>query len=75
MKMTLNSKTTPFNLDYTLQCGQVFRWQKHDHWWQGVVMDNAIRIRQEDTILEFEGANPDFIEKYFRLTDPLPLIT
>lgn len=74
MKITLDPTVTPFNLDYTLQCGQVFRWQKHDDWWYGTVTDNAIKIRQEGNMLEFEGTAADFVEKYFRLNDPLPLI-
>jgi N-glycosylase/DNA lyase len=75
MKITLDPTVTPFNLDYTLQCGQVFRWQKHDEWWYGVVTEKMTKIRQMDNILEFEGANDDFVKKYFRLNDPLPLIT
>lgn len=75
MKITLDPRKIPFNLDYTLQCGQVFRWQKHDTWWRSVVAGKAIKIRQMDNLLEFNGANADFIEKYFRLDDPLPLIT
>jgi N-glycosylase/DNA lyase len=75
MKIALNPVTTPFNLDYTLQCGQVFRWQKHNDWWYGTVRDRMIRIRQTNNVLEFEGYDAEFIEKYFRLSDPLPLIT
>jgi N-glycosylase/DNA lyase len=74
MKITLNPTTTPFSLDYTLQCGQVFRWKKQDNWWYGIVTDKALKIKQNHNALEFEGANRDFIEKYFRLDDPLPLI-
>jgi N-glycosylase/DNA lyase len=75
MKMTLNPVTTPFNLDYTLQCGQVFRWQKHRDWWYGTIKDRMVRIKQTDNVLEFEGSDAGFIERYFRLNDPLPLIT
>jgi len=75
MKITLDQETTPFNLDYTLQCGQVFRWQKHSEWWYGTVADKVTKIRQTDNILEFEGSDLDFVENYFRLNDPLPLIT
>jgi N-glycosylase/DNA lyase len=73
MKTTL-SQTKPFNLDYTLQCGQVFRWEKCGDWWYGVVAGKGIKIRQTRTMIEYEGAKTDFIEKYFRLDDPLPII-
>lgn len=75
MKITLDPDKTPFNLDYTLQCGQVFRWQKPDELWHGVVAEKAIKIRQKGDVLEFNGANADFIREYFRLNDPLPFIT
>jgi N-glycosylase/DNA lyase len=74
MKTTLNQTTKPFNLDYTLQCGQVFRWEKRGDWWYGVVAGKAIKIRQTRDVMEYEGAKTDFIEKYFRLHDPLPVI-
>jgi N-glycosylase/DNA lyase len=74
MKMILDSAVTPFNLDYTLQCGQVFRWQKHHQWWQGIVADRVIRMRQMENAVEFEGADAEFVKEYFRLNDPLPLI-
>jgi len=74
MKITLNVTVRPFNLDYTLQCGQVFRWEKHGSWWYGVVAGKAIKIRQIRDVLEYEGARTDFIGKYFRLDDSLPVI-
>jgi N-glycosylase/DNA lyase len=74
MRITLDPKISPFSLDDTLRCGQVFRWEEHDGWWYGTVTDNAIKIRQERNILEFEGTDADSVVKYFRLNDPLPLI-
>jgi N-glycosylase/DNA lyase len=74
MKTTLNLTVRPFNLDCTLQCGQVFRWEKRGSWWYGVVAGKAIKIRQALDVLEYEGAKMDFIEKYFRLDDSLPAI-
>ena len=75
MKITLDPITTPFHLDNTLQCGQVFRWQKRHDWWYGTIRGRMMRIRQTGNVLEFEGSDTDFIERYFRLSDPLPLIT
>ena len=61
----------PFNLDVTLCCGQVFRWEKKDEWWYGVTGDKAFKIRQTNAELEFANADEKFIENYFRLDDDL----
>lgn len=73
MKIKLSSKR-PFNLDFTLCCGQTFRWDKHGDWWYGVVGQEAFKIRQECGALEFEGVNERFVWNYFRLQDDLPRI-
>ena len=36
----------PFDLDFSVCCGQVFRWKKMDGWWYGVVGENVVKIRQ-----------------------------
>ncbi|MGD0159788.1 MAG: DNA glycosylase [Candidatus Bathyarchaeia archaeon] len=66
--------STPFNLDFTLCCGQTFRWQKQDDWWLGIVGDEVCKIHQNGRTLEFEGVNTSFVELYFRLDDDLPKI-
>lgn len=68
------SSSCPFNLDYTLCCGQAFRWDKQGEWWYGVVGEEAFRIRQKFKMLEFESTNAGFVENYFRLHDDLPKI-
>ncbi len=73
MKIKLNSKR-PFNLDFTLCCGQTFKWNKQGDWWYGVVGQRAFKIRQERDVLEFEGVNERFVWNYFRLQDDLPNI-
>lgn len=58
-----------FNLNYTLDCGQVFRWKKEGDWWTGVVGDNVIRISQEEDsgeLLVDSSLHPEFISHYFR---------
>ena len=67
MKLT----QTPFDLDLTLCCGQVFKWEKKDGWWYGIVGDNPIKIRQLSKDLEFENASSDLIKNYFGLNDNL----
>ncbi len=64
----------PFDLDRTLSCGQAFRWEKAEGWWQGVVDSRAILIRQEAGLLTFAGADAAFVRDYFRLDQDLPVI-
>ncbi|MGE5555411.1 MAG: DNA-3-methyladenine glycosylase family protein [Methanocella sp.] len=63
-----------FDLDFSLCCGQVFRWKKEGDWWFGVVADKVIKIRQCGCELEFEGADESFVRWYFRLGDDLASI-
>ena len=78
MEITLNSSTLPFSLEHTLDCGQLFRWEKLGDWWYGVVADRVVKIKQDSESLMFqffpETANHGFIEKYLRLDDDLPYI-
>ncbi|MCW3984365.1 MAG: 8-oxoguanine DNA glycosylase [Candidatus Bathyarchaeota archaeon] len=64
-----------FDLDFSLGCGQVFRWRKIGGWWYGVVGDKVIKIRQCGSDLEFEGANEGFVRQYFGLNDNLKEIS
>ena len=68
------SHSTPFNLDFTLSCGQSFRWNKHGEWWYGVVKEKIFRIRQVGDKLEFENVDADFVKDYFGLHDDMPRI-
>ena len=56
-----------FDLNATLCCGQVFRWDKKGDWWYGVVADEAFKIRQANSELEFVNADPNLVTKYFGL--------
>lgn len=63
-----------FNLDNTLSCGQVFRWEKND-WWTGVVNGEIIRAKQERNELLIDSAlDKNFIRHYFRLDDNMDRI-
>jgi N-glycosylase/DNA lyase len=73
MRIELNP-SCPFSLDVTLCCGQVFRWDKRDSWWYGVVNRNAFKIRQIGDNLEFENVDADFVRNYFGLHDDLSKI-
>jgi N-glycosylase/DNA lyase len=63
-----------FDLDFSLCCGQVFRWKKVDGWWYGVVGENVFKIQQCGSKLEFEGVKAEFVRNYFRLEDDLEQI-
>jgi len=78
MDIRLDQSTTPFDLEQTLRCGQLFRWEKRGDWWYGVVGEMVVKIRQIKDRLAFqtfpEKMDSDFIKKYFRLDDDLPFI-
>ncbi len=66
-----------FNLDYTLDCGQVFRWDYSDGWWKGVVNGHVVRLQQDKNsaeILVDSKLSKSFLEDYFRLDDDLDAI-
>jgi len=66
-----------FNLNYTLDCGQVFRWERDGDWWTGVVGDNVIRLSQEEAsgeLLIDSKLPPEFFSHYFRFDDDLSSI-
>jgi len=64
-----------FDLDFSLCCGQVFRWQKVGCWWYGVVGENVFKVRQYGFELEFENVREDFVRYYFGLNDNLEEIS
>jgi N-glycosylase/DNA lyase len=69
-----STNTKYFNLDLTLSCGQVFRWEKNECW-TGVVNGNLIRVRQaEDEIIIESTLDKKFISDYFRLDDDMKKI-
>jgi N-glycosylase/DNA lyase len=64
-----------FDLDFSLCCGQVFRWKKLDGWWYGVVGEEIVKIRQCGAELEFEGVTEEFVRCFFGLNDDLEQIS
>jgi len=70
MKIRLNT-LVPFDLGFTLCCGQAFRWDKRGEWWCGVVGEHVFKIRQIVNVLEFENINARFVRNYFGLDDDL----
>ncbi len=64
-----------FDLDFSLCCGQVFRWRKIGSWWYGISGENVFKIRQCGAELEFEGVDDEFVTRYFGLNDDLEEIS
>ncbi len=62
----------PFHLDHTLDSGQVFRWHKTGHVWEGIVNGNLIQISQNNSI--HCNCDEQFLYHYFRLNDDLDRI-
>ncbi len=63
-----------FDLNFTLCCGQVFRWTRKGEWWFGVVKNQVVKIHQVENELEFENASENLIRNYFGLNDDLEKI-
>jgi N-glycosylase/DNA lyase len=64
-----------FDLDFSLCCGQVFRWKKIGGWWYGAVGETILKVRQSGCELAFEGADEAFVRHYFGLDDDLEQIS
>jgi len=62
-------KVSDFNLEKTLKCGQLFRYEKLDGAYLISHRAKLFKIRQEKSQLLFSGVNPEFISDFFRLDD------
>jgi N-glycosylase/DNA lyase len=50
-EFTINTEGVPFNLRYTLESGQSFRWQERGEWWVGVLGHGVVKLKQEGAAL------------------------
>ena len=68
----------PFNLQYTLESGQVFRWERSGDWWVGDVPHGAVKVMQEGEwlrcVTSSERLGSSFVRNYFRLDDDLDAV-
>lgn len=63
MKSDLCLKVDTFNLKYTLECGQCFRWEKvGDNEYVGVIKDRVLRVKQEKDMLYFWSNKKEKLE-------------
>jgi N-glycosylase/DNA lyase len=61
----------PLDLALTLSCGQAFRWDLRDGWWEGVVGDRLWRVRQDGDRVVFQGPGIRAVRSYFALDEDL----
>ncbi|HXZ24258.1 MAG TPA: DNA glycosylase [Methanomassiliicoccales archaeon] len=65
----------PIDLDYTLDCGQAFRWRKSGNEWRGIVGGKTISLYQKGNKIEASTDLPNReVERYFRTDDDLRTI-
>lgn len=59
------------DLEKTLNCGQVFHWQRHARGWIGTIGEAAVYVEQHGGALKFAGAVASTIRSYFALDHSL----
>ena len=67
-------KVKDFNLEHTLECGQIFRINREDNWYYINARDRFFKICQDKNEIEFYGADKDFIIHFFSLNENLSKI-
>src|SRR5262249_43937422 len=60
-----------FNLDQTLDSGQVFHWERCGNGYLGIIGPNATYLEQKGDRLGYAGVTADTIRNYFALDHPL----
>jgi N-glycosylase/DNA lyase len=60
-----------FDLEKTLNCGQVFHWEKCGAGFAGAIGDKAAYVEQEGDQLRFAGVSAKVVANYFSLDHPL----
>jgi N-glycosylase/DNA lyase len=60
-----------FDLEKTLNCGQVFHWEKSGAGFVGAIGDKAVYVEQRGDQLHFAGVTAKAIANYFSLDHPL----
>jgi N-glycosylase/DNA lyase len=67
-------KVKDFNLEHTLECGQIFRINKENNWYYINARDKFFKISQDGNEIEFHGVNKEFIIHFFSLNENLSKI-
>lgn len=63
--------TKDFNLTYTIESGEFFRWNKINNFYIVISENYVIKIKQVGNILYYEGCPENYLKKFFRLDFPL----
>jgi N-glycosylase/DNA lyase len=64
----------PLDLALTLSCGQAFRWEEREGWWEGVVGGRLWRLRQDRDRVVCDGPAAGAVRRYLALDEDLPAI-
>jgi N-glycosylase/DNA lyase len=67
-------KVKDFNLEHTLECGQIFRINRVDGWYYINAQDKFFKISQVENEIEFHGVDKEFITHFFSLNENLSKI-
>ncbi|MDR3406012.1 MAG: DNA glycosylase [Chthoniobacter sp.] len=60
-----------FDLALTLECGQVFHWQREGAGWLGMIGDRAVYVEQRGEKLLIPQGTEELVRHYFALDHPL----
>lgn len=69
--MTATCVARDFNLEQTLDCGQVFHWRRDGAGWLGVIGEQALRVEQQGETLIVPSGLEAVVARYFALDHPL----
>ncbi len=69
--MTATCVARDFDLDQTLDCGQVFHWRRDGAGWVGVIGEHALRVEQRGEKLVLSQGMEAAAARYFALDHPL----
>lgn len=64
-------KVKEFNLEYTLECGQIFRVNRVGDWHYVNAQDKYFKINQIGNEIEFHGVDKEFVIDFFSLNENL----
>ena len=64
----------PLDLALSLSCGQAFRWEEREGWWEGVVGGSLWRVRQDGDLVIYNGTKEPALRHYLALNEDLPAI-
>ena len=64
-------KVKDFNLEHTLECGQIFRINRVGDWYYVNAQDKYFKINQIGNEIEFHGVDKEFVIHFFSLNETL----